>query len=99
MNAASWPRGWKSLTPTCNNTHRSQPALSGLRSVHRREPYRTLYPEQTPRLAKTDSLWRGVLVLPTGTAISVEDVKRVCEVIRKVGGSEVGGTAVVQSAK
>jgi dTDP-4-amino-4,6-dideoxygalactose transaminase len=48
---------------------------------HRLEPYRTLYPEQLDRLPETDRLCNRVLALPTGTAVSVEDVQRVCDVI------------------
>jgi dTDP-4-amino-4,6-dideoxygalactose transaminase len=47
------------------------------------EPYRTLYPEQLARLPETDGLCQGTLILPTGTAVGEEDVRRVCEVIRR----------------
>jgi dTDP-4-amino-4,6-dideoxygalactose transaminase len=50
---------------------------------HRVEPYKTLYPEQTEALPGTDELCRRVLILPTGTALSVEDIDYVCDLIRR----------------
>lgn len=63
---------------------------------HRMEPYITLYPEQTETLPATDELCRRVLVLPTGTAVSVDDSAYVCDLIRKAIGarSERGGERV-----
>lgn len=56
---------------------------------HRMEPYKSLYPEQAERLPATDALCRRVLVLPTGTAVSLEDVEYVCGVVRQaVAGAE-----------
>ena len=52
---------------------------------HRMEPYRTLYGEELARLPATDHLCQRVLVLPTGTAVSIADVERVCEAIRQAG--------------
>lgn len=51
-------------------------------ACHRMEPYRSLYPEQIDALPVTDQLCRRVLVLPTGTSISPDDVQTVCAVIR-----------------
>jgi len=50
---------------------------------HRMEPYVSLYPDQKDSLPLTDALCQRVLCLPTGTAISVEDVARICHVIRR----------------
>jgi dTDP-4-amino-4,6-dideoxygalactose transaminase len=50
---------------------------------HRMEPYRTLYPEQLDRLPITDELCSKVMCLPTGTAVSAEDIQRVCDTIRR----------------
>jgi dTDP-4-amino-4,6-dideoxygalactose transaminase len=49
---------------------------------HRMEPYKTLYPDQVERLPATDALCQRVLVLPTGTAVSPEDIGYVCDLIR-----------------
>ena len=50
--------------------------------VHRREPYRSNFPDAHLRLPRTEELCRQVLVLPTGTSVSGEDIARICEVIR-----------------
>ena len=47
------------------------------------EPYITLYPEQIEHLPMTDQVCRRVLVFPTETAISSEDVAYVYDIIRK----------------
>jgi dTDP-4-amino-4,6-dideoxygalactose transaminase len=48
---------------------------------HRMEPYRTEAPRAGDRLPATEALARRVLVLPTGTAVTVEDVQGVCRII------------------
>jgi dTDP-4-amino-4,6-dideoxygalactose transaminase len=50
---------------------------------HRMEPYATQFPEQRERLPITDDLCGRVLCLPNGTAVSREDIDRVCDVIRR----------------
>ena len=47
--------------------------------IHQMEPYRSF--AQPPVLAVTDRLCREVLVLPSGQAVSAEDVHVVCDVI------------------
>ena len=49
---------------------------------HRMEPYRTEQPHAGASLPATDALVERVLQLPTGTALSGEDVDRVCEIVR-----------------
>jgi dTDP-4-amino-4,6-dideoxygalactose transaminase len=49
--------------------------------VHRMEPYRSYFPHANLLLPNTEALCRKVLVLPTGTAISVADVKRICAIV------------------
>jgi dTDP-4-amino-4,6-dideoxygalactose transaminase len=48
---------------------------------HRMEPYNSRYPEQRDRLPITDSLCGKILCLPTGTAVSPEDIDRVVDAI------------------
>jgi dTDP-4-amino-4,6-dideoxygalactose transaminase len=43
---------------------------------HRMEPYRTLYPRAGARLPHTDGVAAKLLVLPTGTGTSVEEIER-----------------------
>jgi dTDP-4-amino-4,6-dideoxygalactose transaminase len=49
---------------------------------HRMEPYRTEQPHTGASLPETNALGERVLQLPTGTALSGEDVDRVCEIVR-----------------
>jgi dTDP-4-amino-4,6-dideoxygalactose transaminase len=49
---------------------------------HRMEPYRTEQPEAGASLPETNALAEQVIQLPTGTALSGEDVDRVCEIVR-----------------
>ena len=49
---------------------------------HRMEPYRTEQPQAGVSLPETNGLVERVLQLPTGTALSDEDVDRVCELVR-----------------
>jgi dTDP-4-amino-4,6-dideoxygalactose transaminase len=49
---------------------------------HRMQPYRSLFPEATRRLAHTERLAERVLVLPTGTAVSEQDVATISDVLR-----------------
>jgi dTDP-4-amino-4,6-dideoxygalactose transaminase len=50
--------------------------------VHRMEPYRSYFPHAHLLLPATEQVCRQVLVLPTGTAISAQDIARVCELIK-----------------
>ena len=49
---------------------------------HRMEPYSSLFPEASLKLPETEQLVQRVIVLPTGTAISPEDVTHICQIIR-----------------
>ncbi len=49
---------------------------------HRMEPYRTLQPGVSGRLPFTECLVERTLCLPTGTAVSIEDVQRISQIIR-----------------
>lgn len=51
---------------------------------HRHEPYRSLYPNAGMLLPETERLCDIVMTLPTGTGISLEDVRRACEIIRAI---------------
>jgi dTDP-4-amino-4,6-dideoxygalactose transaminase len=48
---------------------------------HKMEPYRSLFPNASERLPITEQAAKQVLCLPTGTAIGVDDVTKVCEVL------------------
>lgn len=45
---------------------------------HRMEPYRTLYPRAAARLPHTDAVAAKLLILPTGTGVSVAEIDRLC---------------------
>jgi dTDP-4-amino-4,6-dideoxygalactose transaminase len=48
---------------------------------HRMEPYRSLQPYASLLLPETEKLAARIVVLPTGTAMSVEDITKVCQII------------------
>ena len=58
---------------------------------HHMEPYRSHFPHVAELLPHTEHLAKRVLSLPTGTAVSFEDINKICEIIRTVvaHGSEV----------
>ena len=49
---------------------------------HLMEPYRTLYPEANDRLPHTNRLTARVLSLPNGTAVTEDDIRAICQLIR-----------------
>ena len=49
---------------------------------HKMEPYRSLQPNAGLLLPETERVSAQVIVLPTGQAVEVETVARVCEIIR-----------------
>ncbi|RPI20801.1 MAG: hypothetical protein EHM57_07450, partial [Actinobacteria bacterium] len=49
---------------------------------HRMEPYRSLFPDAGRHLPVTERLAEQVLTLPTGTAVSTEQVGYICDLIR-----------------
>ena len=58
---------------------------------HRMEPYRSLFPDAGSRLPETEKLVQRVLVMPTGTAVSREDISKLCDIVETVvrNGAEV----------
>lgn len=48
---------------------------------HRMEPYRTLYPRAAARLPHTDAVTARLLILPTGTGVSPQDIDRLCDLL------------------
>jgi dTDP-4-amino-4,6-dideoxygalactose transaminase len=51
---------------------------------HQAEPYRSWFPDANSRLTRTNVLAGRVMSLPTGTAITVEEIEEVCEICRYV---------------
>lgn len=49
---------------------------------HRMEPYASTMPNIGSRLPVTERLARSVLVLPTGTAVSTEQIETICGILR-----------------
>ena len=49
---------------------------------HRMEPYASRPIDRQPRLPATDDVADGVLALPAGSAVSLDDVRLICERIR-----------------
>ena len=54
---------------------------------HRMEPYRSNYPHAGLLLAETERVAARVMVLPTGTAVSPDDIAIVCNIIRRALGA------------
>ncbi|MBS0205666.1 MAG: DegT/DnrJ/EryC1/StrS family aminotransferase [Planctomycetes bacterium] len=50
---------------------------------HRMEPYKSLYPNCHLWLPETERVADRVLVLPTGTAVTAEDVTEICHLVRR----------------
>ena len=50
--------------------------------VHRMEPYRSRPRPQTAALPETEAVSSRVMVLPTGTSVTGDDIAKVCAVIR-----------------
>ena len=58
---------------------------------HRMEPYRSEYPDAGLKLPITESLAERVVVLPTGTAVSSQQISDICDLIKWItaNGAEV----------
>ncbi len=54
---------------------------------HRMEPYRALYPHSHLVLENTESVAERVIVLPTGTAITLEQIKTITDIFRWISRS------------
>jgi dTDP-4-amino-4,6-dideoxygalactose transaminase len=50
--------------------------------AHLMEPYRTLYPEAAQHLPVTRRIANSVIVLPTGTAVDLDDIRSVARIVR-----------------
>ena len=48
---------------------------------HRMEPYRTLFPDASGHLAITEAITDRLVILPTGTGVSEDDVASICDII------------------
>jgi dTDP-4-amino-4,6-dideoxygalactose transaminase len=66
---------------------------------HQMEPYRTYFPMAGSNLPQTEQLTRRVIQLPTGTAVSETDVRRICGLIRFViaNGEEIQARVAKQA--
>lgn len=51
-------------------------------ACHHMEPYRSYFPHAGLVLPETQKLVQRVMSLPTGTAVSTEDVSKICQIIR-----------------
>jgi dTDP-4-amino-4,6-dideoxygalactose transaminase len=55
------------------------------------EPYRSQFPGAAVALPETERLTKRVLVMPTGTAVSSDDITRLCGIVAMIvrNGAEV----------
>jgi dTDP-4-amino-4,6-dideoxygalactose transaminase len=51
---------------------------------HRMEPYRSYFPHAGMLLPETEKLVERVLILPTGTAVGLDEIGQLCRIIRLV---------------
>ncbi len=51
---------------------------------HRMEPYRSYYPHAGLLVPKTEKVARQVVALPTGTTVTEDEIRRICNIIRLV---------------
>jgi dTDP-4-amino-4,6-dideoxygalactose transaminase len=51
---------------------------------HQMEPYHSLFPEAGRRLPETEKLSLRAMSLPTGTAVTLQDIRAVCSLISRV---------------
>lgn len=63
-----------------NNIHARRYFYPG---CHQSEPYKTLYPEQINKLPHTDIICNQIMALPTGQAISTDDINRICQILQQ----------------
>lgn len=56
---------------------------------HQAEPYSSYFPHAGLMLPKTEELAQRVLILPTGTAISEENISKICQIIQIVVANEI----------
>jgi dTDP-4-amino-4,6-dideoxygalactose transaminase len=48
---------------------------------HEMEPYHSLFPHAGLLLPETEKLVQRVMSLPSGTAVTRDDIKRICEIL------------------
>jgi len=51
---------------------------------HRMEPYKSLPAYKNLKLPQTETISNQILCLPTGTAVTEQDITKICEIIRRV---------------
>lgn len=51
---------------------------------HQMEPYRSYFPHNRKLLPETDKLSLKIISLPTGTAVNLADISKICQIIRLV---------------
>jgi len=61
---------------------------------HRMEPYRSYFPHAGLLLPETERLVQRIMSLPTGTAVSTDDIARICALVRMV--RENGGAVAAR---
>lgn len=51
---------------------------------HRMEPYRSYFPHAGLLLPETENLGKRVLILPTGTTVGLNEISKICQIMRLV---------------
>jgi dTDP-4-amino-4,6-dideoxygalactose transaminase len=55
---------------------------------HRMEPYRSYYPHSGLLLPETEKLSNRVLILPTGTSVGMNEIKAICQILKRAINTE-----------
>lgn len=57
---------------------------------HKMQPYRSYFPHAGLMLPETEKLVERIVILPTGTGVSLEDIRQICKIIKlAIANSEV----------
>ncbi len=66
---------------------------------HNMEPYRSYFPHAKLLLPQTERLMHKVIALPTGTSVGLQDISRVCDIIRFIinNGQEISNRLAIVS--
>lgn len=66
---------------------------------HRMEPYRSLFPHSSLLLPNTEHLKNRVIAFPTGTAVTVSEIRKICDILRIVLKSAVAARRMELSGR
>ncbi len=66
---------------------------------HRMEPYRSYFPHAGLVLPETEKLAKRVLLLPTGTSVGSDDIRKICFIVRRAVADGPGLRAMLEASE